>query len=47
MVQEGVELPSDILGIAWTSLSGGWKMELAKELEAVGYNVDWNKVIKA
>jgi len=41
-----VELPSDVLGIAWESLDefGGWKNKLAKELSAAQYEIDWSKV---
>jgi predicted nucleotide-binding protein len=39
-----VELPSDILGIAWTPFDAGWKQALATELEAAGYKIDWNRV---
>lgn len=44
-----LELPSDILGIVWTPFDagGGWKLGLAKELEAVGYSFDWKKVAHA
>jgi predicted nucleotide-binding protein len=44
-----LELPSDILGVAWTPLDpgGAWKQGLAKELEAAGYHLDWNKVMRA
>jgi predicted nucleotide-binding protein len=44
-----LELPSDILGIAWTPLdpAGAWKQRLAKELDAVGYHFDWNRVMRA
>jgi predicted nucleotide-binding protein len=44
-----IELPSDILGIAWTPLDSGgaWKQRLAKELDAAGYHLDWNKVMRA
>ena len=43
-----VELPSDILGVVWTPLDpeGGWKQRLAKELDAAGYRLDWNKVMR-
>jgi len=43
-----LELPSDILGIAWTALdpAGAWRQQLAKELDAAGYRVDWKKVVK-
>jgi predicted nucleotide-binding protein len=42
-----IELPSDILGIAWTEFDagGGWQRALAKELEAAGYDIDWNAVM--
>jgi predicted nucleotide-binding protein len=42
-----LELPSDILGIVWTDLdtAGAWKVNLAKELSAAGYEIDWNKVM--
>jgi predicted nucleotide-binding protein len=46
---DGVELPSDILGVAWTPLDpgGAWKRGLAKELEAAGYRFDWNFAMRA
>ncbi|MFZ2620542.1 MAG: nucleotide-binding protein [Alphaproteobacteria bacterium] len=44
---EDIEIPSDILGIVWTSFdnSNAWKMALAKELQAAGYNINWNLVM--
>ncbi|MGR3562484.1 MAG: TIR domain-containing protein [Heliomarina sp.] len=44
-----LELPSDILGLVWTEFdpSGGWKQALAKELQAAGLEVDWNKVMNS
>ena len=43
-----IELPSDILGIVWEELDnqGAWRMKLAKELKAAGYEIDWNNVMK-
>lgn len=41
-----IELPSDILGIVWTPFDAGWKQALATELEASGYEIDWNKVMR-
>ena len=43
-----MELPSDILGVAWTDFdaNGVWKISLGKELKAGGYLVDWNSVMK-
>ncbi len=43
-----LEIPSDILGVVWSTIdaSGGWKSALGKELQAAGYEVDWNKVMR-
>ena len=41
-----VELPSDILGIVWTPFDAGWQRALANELDAAGYEIDWNKVMR-
>lgn len=43
-----VELPSDVLGVVYTSFdeAGAWKQALAKELEAAEYEVDWNSAMK-
>ena len=48
LYSEGVELPSDIDGVAYVPLDdrGAWKMELAKELKAAGFDVDMNKVVE-
>jgi len=44
-----LELPSDILGIAWTAFDqhGAWQIALAKELKDAGYNIDLNKILAA
>jgi predicted nucleotide-binding protein len=43
-----LEIPSDYLGVAYTTLDegGGWRQELARELQAAGYEIDWNKVMR-
>jgi len=40
------ELPSDILGILYIPFDphNGWKLALAKELVAAGYNIDFKKL---
>lgn len=45
--KSSVEIPSDFAGVVWTAMdnNGGWKVELAKELRAASYEVDFNKVI--
>lgn len=44
----GLEIPSDILGVVWTEYdpNGGWQRGLANELQAAGYEIDWNKVMR-
>jgi len=40
-----VEIPSDFAGVVWESMDGnGWQLALARELKAVGHEVDLNKV---
>lgn len=43
-----VDVPSDFAGVVWEAMDGGggWKQVLARELEAAGYSIDWNKVMK-
>jgi len=42
----GIELPSDYVGTVYINWDDGsaWKVELAKELRAAGYDVDLNKI---
>lgn len=42
-----VEIPSDFAGVVWTTMdeNGAWRTELAKELKAAGYQIDWNRVM--
>ncbi len=44
-----LEIPSDFAGIVWQTMdsNGGWKQALARELEAAGHSIDWNKVMRA
>ncbi|NQU84116.1 MAG: nucleotide-binding protein [Parcubacteria group bacterium] len=46
LFEQGVELPSDYEGIVYIPLdpSGKWKFDVVKELKAVGFNIDANKV---
>jgi predicted nucleotide-binding protein len=43
-----LEIPSDWQGVINAAFdeAGGWKIALAKELEAAEYEVDWNKVMQ-
>lgn len=42
-----VNIPSDFSGVIWTVMdeANGWMQELARELQAAGYAIDWNKVM--
>lgn len=44
-----LEIPSDFAGVVWEQMDdgNGWKQSLGKELEAAGYAIDWNKVMRA
>lgn len=43
LADDGVEMPSDLSGVVYTN-TGDWKIELLKELRAMGYTVDFNKL---
>jgi len=47
LIEGDLELPSDVLGVAWVELDRheGWHIKLAKELQAAGYEFDFNKAI--
>jgi predicted nucleotide-binding protein len=44
-----LEIPSDFHGVVYEPFdaSGSWKQKLGRELEAAGYNIDWNKIMRA
>ena len=43
-----LEFPSDILGVVTEIIDsqGAWKQRLAKELQEVGYKIDWKKAMQ-
>ncbi len=41
---DGVELPSDVLGVQYIELRRGWEMELGRELRAAAFDIDMNKL---
>ena len=43
IVENGVEIPSDLQGIVYTS-SEHWKIDLLKELNALGFDIDINQI---
>lgn len=42
-----LEIPSDVFGLVYESMdkSEGWKVRLARELKAAGFEIDMNKII--
>lgn len=46
LYDEDVELPSDLHGLVYILLdaSGGWKAQLAKEVDNAGISIDWSAV---
>jgi hypothetical protein len=42
---EGVELPSDFVGVQYVQIRSGWEFEVAKELKAAGFDIDTNKLL--
>jgi predicted nucleotide-binding protein len=47
LVKGDIERPSDFDGVVYISLdNGSWKTDLGRELQAAGYEIDWNKVMK-
>jgi predicted nucleotide-binding protein len=42
------EIPSDYMGVVYTTFDdgGGWRQSLARELQAAGYEIDWNRVMR-
>lgn len=43
-----MEIPSDFMGVVWENMdqNGAWQQKLARELNAAGHNIDWNKVMQ-
>lgn len=48
LTQNGIEIPSDIIGVGYITLDdgGAWKLDLAKELQAAGYPISSEKLFK-
>jgi predicted nucleotide-binding protein len=47
LYSEGVEIPSDYSGVLFVPFdeSGGWRLKLARELKAAGFEVDMNRAV--
>jgi predicted nucleotide-binding protein len=46
LIGAGVERPSDYEGVVYIPIDSEWKTALANELQAAGYEIDWNLVMK-
>lgn len=48
LLKGDIEIPTDYLGTAYINWdnAGAWKMSLANELHAAGYEIDFNKLMK-
>jgi len=48
LVKGDVERPSDFEGVVYIDLddAGAWKQKLGAQLHAVGFDIDWNQVMK-
>lgn len=48
LMKDRVEIPSDFGGVVWERMdeNGGWKQTLARELQAAGHIIYWNKVMR-
>lgn len=46
--RDEVEMPSDVAGVIYQTFDSGdaWKHALGKELEAAGFEIDWNVVMR-
>ena len=46
LYSDGVEIPSDLFGVLYVRLDkdGAWKFRLAKEIKAVGVEIDMNQI---
>lgn len=46
LIKGDIETPSDISGMIYKTMDdkGYWKIEIAKEMKAMGYNIDMNKI---
>lgn len=43
IAENGIEMPSDLSGVVYTNKSN-WELDLLRELKAMGYSIDYNKL---
>ncbi|MCQ1572104.1 nucleotide-binding protein [Neorhizobium galegae] len=46
LMKDMVDIPSDVVGLVWERLDdhGAWRVKLAKEMQASGFKIEWEKV---
>jgi len=49
LTRGNIELPSDFGGVVYEPFDagGGWRQAIARELQAAGFDIDWNKVMRS
>lgn len=49
ITSDNMELPTDFAGVVWERFdrSGGWKTVLGRELQAAGFEIDWNNIMNS
>ncbi|SEW31420.1 TIR domain-containing protein [[Clostridium] fimetarium] len=45
IAEKGLELPSDLQGVVYTD-KDNWRVEVLKELKAIGFSIDFNKIFE-
>jgi predicted nucleotide-binding protein len=48
LIKSPLEKPSDLDGVGYIEMdsAGAWRLELARELDAAGLDVDWNRIMR-
>ncbi len=46
LADDKIEMPSDLSGVVYTNVSN-WQVDLLKELKAMGYKIDFNKLFES
>ena len=44
LVEPGIEIPSDLAGVVYVSLTSSWELKVAKEMKQAGFEIDLNLI---
>jgi predicted nucleotide-binding protein len=47
VIAANIERPSDFDGVVYIPLEADWRTQIARELEAGGFEIDWNKAMRS